>query len=110
MITFQFMEAIQSEFWEASFKPKSTSEQNIVLPLTKKFFHHPAWFSAAEADGVIDLRNIKLLALFVHGNRGATLIIRDIEAWQAEPEYGYIPPSQAVVTPSLTETGRCANK
>lgn len=107
-ITFQFMEAIQSEYWEASFTPKSSESQTIVLPLTERYFHHPEWFAGAEADNVIDLSNIKLVSLYVGGDRAGTVAFRDIRAVKTMPPSAYIPRAATAVTPPLTETGRCA--
>jgi hypothetical protein len=106
-ITFQFMEAIQGEFWEASFTPKSTDGQTIVIPLTKEYFHHPSWLSDARADGVIDLSNIKLVSLYVSGKGEGTVIFDDIRASKIAPLSAYIPAPATVATPALTETGRC---
>ncbi len=106
-ITFQFMEAIQSEFWEASFTPKSTAGQTIVIPLTKEYFHRPSWFTGAEADGVIDLSNIKLVSLYVSGTGGGTIIFGDIKASKTAPPSAYLAAPVTAATPSLTETGRC---
>jgi hypothetical protein len=108
-ITFQFMEAIQSEFWEASFTPKSTEGQTMVIPLTKEYFHHPGWFNGAEADNVIDLSNIKLVSLYVSGNEEGALVFRDISAVKTVPPSAYIPPMVSAATPALTETGRCTH-
>jgi hypothetical protein len=106
-ITFQFMEAIQSEFWEASFKPNDAAEQTVVIPLTKEYFHHPAWFSGPDADGAIDLSNIKLLSLFVSGNKGGRVVFDGIKASHAKPPSGILASPMTMVTPQLTETGRC---
>ena len=107
-ITFQFMEAIQSEFWESSFTLKSTDGQTIGLPLTKEYFHHPAWFHGAEADNVIDLGNIKLVSLYVGGPEARRVIFRDIRAVKTLPAYTYQPATATGITLALTETGRCA--
>jgi hypothetical protein len=109
-ITFQFMEAIQSEFWEATFTAKSLDGQTIVIPLTKEYFHHPAWFNGAEADNVIDLRNIKLVSLYVSGNAPGRVVFRGIRAVKAAPPSAYVPAPAIAVTPALTETGRCIGK
>lgn len=106
-ITFQFMEAIQSEFWEASFKPSSTDGHTIVIPLTKEYFHHPNWFSGAEADGVIDLSNIKLVSLYVSGNGRGMVVFDHIKASKTAPPSAHLPAPATVATPALTETGRC---
>jgi len=106
-ITFQFMEAIQSEFWEASFTPTSTEDQTIVIPLNKDYFHHPSWFSGPEADGVIDLSNIKLVSLYVSGNGGATVVFGPITASKTAPPSAHLPLTAAAATPAITETGRC---
>ena len=106
-ITLQFMEAIQSEFWEASFSPKTTAAQSVVIPLTKKYFHHPGWFEGPAADGVIDLSNIKLVSLYVSGNGGGTVIFDDIQASKIQPASAYVPATETAATPALTETGRC---
>lgn len=109
-ITFQFMEAIQSEFWEASFLPQTTEGQTIILPLTKEYFHHPSWFAGAEADGVIDLSNIKLMSIYVSGNESGEVVFANIRAIKAMPASGYIPVAATASTPALTETGRCTAK
>jgi hypothetical protein len=108
-ITFQFMEAIQSEFWESSFTLKSADGQTIGLPLTKEYFHHPASFHGAEADNVIDLSNIKLVSLYVTGPATGKVIFRDVNAVNALPSYAYKPATGTAITPALTETGRCAS-
>jgi peptidoglycan/xylan/chitin deacetylase (PgdA/CDA1 family) len=108
-ITFQFMEAIQSEFWESSFTLKSADGQTIGLPLTKEYFHHPAWFHGAETDNVIDLSNIKLISLYVSGDKAGAVAFRDVKAVKTMPPSAYIPGSAIAVTPPLTETGRCAS-
>jgi hypothetical protein len=108
-ITFQFMEAIQSEFWEASVIPKNTEGQTIVIPMTKEYFHHPGWFKGAEADNVIDLSNIKLVNLYVSGNEEGTVAFRDIDAIKTVPPSAYIPATATAETPALTETGRCTH-
>ena len=101
------MEAIQSEFWEASFTPTSTEDQTIVIPLNKDYFHHPSWFSGPEADGVIDLSNIKLVSLYVSGNGGATVVFGPITASKTAPPSAHPPLTAAAATPAITETGRC---
>lgn len=79
-ITFQFMEAFQSEFWEFSFLPRTTDAQTVVIPLTTAYFHHPQWFKGADADGVLDLSNIKLVSLFISSNQGGTIWFERIDA------------------------------
>jgi len=106
-ITFQFMEALQSEFWEFSFIPRSTDTQTVVIPLTTEYFHHPQWFNSADADGVMDLRNIKLVSLFISGDRGGTVRFDRINSIQVAPTSGYLPLREQASTPALTETGRC---
>ena len=107
-ITFQFMEAIQSEFWETSFTPNSTLGKTVVIPLTKEYFRRPNWFTGARADGVIDLSNIKLVSLYVSGNGGGTVVFDKIKASKTAPASAYIPSPATASTPALTETGRCA--
>jgi peptidoglycan/xylan/chitin deacetylase (PgdA/CDA1 family) len=108
-ITLQFMEAIQSEFWEATFIPMSTESQTIAIPLTKEYFRHPNWFKNPEADNLIDLSNIKLISLYVSGNGGGTVVFGAITASKTLPPLAYVPPSVAAITPALTETGRCTS-
>ena len=106
-ITFQFMEAIQSEFWETSFKPNSSARQTIVIPLTKEYFHHPIWFTGSDADGVIDLSNVKLISLSVRSNGAGSVVFDAIEASKEAPLYADFSTPVTAVTPALTETGRC---
>src|SRR5215471_798375 len=107
LITFQFIEAIQSEFWEASFTLETTDGQTIIVPLTKEYFHHPRWFNGAEADNAIDLSNIKLVSVYVSGNEAGTVLFRDIKGLKTVPPSAAIPAAATAATPALTETGRC---
>ena len=106
-ITIQFMEALQSEFWESSFLPVSTESQTVAIPLTREFFHHPTWFKGADADGVIDLRNIKLMSLLVGGNKEEKIVFERIAATTVAPVDARIPAAVSSDTPALSETGRC---
>jgi len=61
------------------------------------------------ADGVIDLSNVRLVSLFVSGNQGGTVVFGNIQV-SAEMPAGYLSTPLTVVTPALTETGRCASE
>jgi len=106
-ITFQFMEALQSEFWEFSFVPRSTDTRTVVIPLTTEYFHHPKWFKSADADGVLDLSNIKLVSLFISVTQGGTIRFERIDAVGVASSSGYLPLREQASTPAITETGRC---